>query len=154
MRYFNVFGLRQDPNSQYSAVSPRFIKGMLKGDSPIIFGVGEQSRDFTYIWIVVSANLLASTEPDVVGKALNCATHGQITLNTLVMQLNRSLGTVLKDTYAPSRLGDIRHSYADIGLLQVSMGYLPIMNFNDGLGRQQNTIAANSNARLTPVRIP
>ncbi|MBE0644907.1 MAG: SDR family oxidoreductase [Bacteroidetes bacterium] len=133
LRYFNVFGPRQDPNSQYSAVIPRFINAMLNGTSPMIYGDGEQSRDFTYVSNVVRANMLAATEADAVGKAMNCATHGQITLNDLVDNLNGILETDIKAQYADTRPGDIKHSYADIHLLQSATGYSPITDFASGL---------------------
>lgn len=133
LRYFNVFGPRQDPSSQYSAVIPRFIRSMLNGEAPVIYGDGEQSRDFTYVSNVVRANILAATEPDAVGRAMNCATHGQITLNELVDHLNGILESDITAQYAAPRPGDIKHSYADINLLRKSTGYDPITDFATGL---------------------
>ncbi|MCB2203160.1 SDR family oxidoreductase [bacterium] len=133
LRYFNVFGPRQDPSSQYSAVIPKFINLMMKEVAPKIYGDGEQSRDFTFVKNVVSANILAATKEAVVGKAINCATHGQVTLNQLVMLLNRILGTTIVPEYAESRPGDIKHSYADIELLKRCTGYSPIVEFETGI---------------------
>lgn len=133
LRYFNVFGPRQDPNSQYSAVIPRFISAMLNGKSPTVYGDGSQSRDFTHVSNVVQANILASREPDAVGRALNCATHGQVTLNDLVARLNIILGTDVPPRYSDVRSGDIKHSYADITALRSATGYEPITDFDTGL---------------------
>lgn len=133
LRYFNVFGPRQDPNSQYSAVIPRFITAILSGKAPVIFGDGSQSRDFTHVSNVVKANILAASEPEAVGKAMNCATHGQITLNDLVAQINTILGTKIKPQYNEARPGDIKHSYADIDALRTATGYEPITDFTTGL---------------------
>jgi UDP-glucose 4-epimerase len=133
LRYFNVFGPRQDPNSQYSAVIPRFITAMMSGKAPTVYGDGSQSRDFTHVSNVVQANILASQEADAVGKALNCATHGQVTLNDLVARLNTILGTDISPRYSDARSGDIKHSYADITALRSATGYEPITDFATGL---------------------
>ena len=133
LRYFNVFGPRQDPNSQYSAVIPKFIRAMLEGKSPVIYGDGEQSRDFTHVSNVVNANVLAATQPGAIGKVMNCATHGQVTLNELVYTLNELLSTGIEPTYADGRPGDIKHSYADIDLLGTATGYRPVTSFSAGL---------------------
>ncbi len=135
LRYFNIFGPRQDADSQYSAVMARFITSMLHGKQPTIFGDGTQSRDFTYIDNAVSANLLACTAPaeNVCGKAFNIACGGQVTLNQMVDSLNRLMGTDVKPIYASERAGDIKHSFADIGLAKKAFGYMPLVSFEDGL---------------------
>jgi UDP-glucose 4-epimerase len=133
LRYFNVFGPRQNPYSQYSAVIPRFIRTMRSGERPIIFGDGEQSRDFTYIANVVEGNLLAATIPWKEPLVMNCAAHGRVTLNSLVGTLNRLLNTNIDPLYQPARAGDIKHSFADISLAQQHLGYEVRYSFDDGL---------------------
>jgi UDP-glucose 4-epimerase len=120
LRYFNVFGPRQDPNSQYSAVIPKFIAKLLNGESPIIYGDGEQSRDFTFVKKVVQANILAA-ESNKTG-AFNVACGKRYTLNELVGMLNEILGTDIGPEYAEERAGDIKHSLADVSRIE-SIGY-------------------------------
>lgn len=135
LRYFNVFGPRQDPGSRYAAVIPRFITAMLRGESPEIFGDGTQSRDFTYIDNVVMGNLLASQTPGVAGKVMNIATDGQITVNDLVDRLNRLLGTSITPKYIDKRTGDIKHSRASIDAAKQWLDYTPLVDFDTGLAR-------------------
>jgi len=135
LRYFNVFGPRQDPHSQYSAVIPRFVNAMMNDQQPIIFGDGEQSRDFTYIANVVEATLLAATAECPAGLVMNCACHGQTTLNTLVTEINRILGKSITPIYQPEHLGDIKHSFADIKSIKSVLKYEPRVNFIQGLER-------------------
>lgn len=130
LRYFNVFGPRQDPNSQYAAVIPKFINAMLNDDSPLIFGDGEQSRDFTFVKHVVDANLLACGS-NVTG-VFNIACGRRITINLLVEIINEILGKDIKPVYSEPRLGDIKHSLADISRAK-SFGYDPESNFKDEL---------------------
>ncbi|MCL4551219.1 MAG: SDR family oxidoreductase [Bacteroidetes bacterium] len=133
LRYFNVFGPRQDPSSQYSAVIPKFIKAILNNEQPIIYGDGEQSRDFTYIENVVEANLLAATKEYEPGLAMNCATHSRITLNNLADEINKILGKNIKCKYAEPRAGDIKHSFANIELAKKTIRYTPLVPFEEGL---------------------
>jgi UDP-glucose 4-epimerase len=133
LRYFNVFGPRQDPTSQYSAVIPKFITAMRRGQQPVIFGDGEQSRDFTYVSNVINANLLAAEAKCEPGLAMNCACHERTTLNQLVEQINALLGTRIAPVYEGPRAGDIKHSYADISLVEKKLGFKPGINFRDGL---------------------
>jgi len=135
LRYFNIFGPRQDADSQYSAVMAKFITSMLRGEKPTVFGDGTQSRDFTYIDNAVSANLLACAAPaeKVCGKTFNIACGGQVTLNQMVDALNRLMGAKIEPIYAGERAGDIKHSFADISLAQRSFGYKPLVEFEDGL---------------------
>ncbi len=135
LRYFNVFGPRQDPNSHYAAVIPRFSTLLLAGKSPIVFGDGEQSRDFTYIANVIDANLKAATSPDVAGEAFNIGCGTRTTLNQLIEKLNQLLGTQLKPAYEAPRKGDVRHSLADIGKAARMMGYAPATSLETGLQR-------------------
>lgn len=133
LRYFNVFGPRQDPNSQYSAVIPRFIKAIKNNESPVIFGDGEQSRDFTFVRNVIEGNILAATTDCEAGLAMNCACHGRITLNELVAMINEILGKDIKPIYKEPRAGDIKHSFADIQLAEKNLNYKPLVSFKEGL---------------------
>jgi len=133
LRYFNVFGPRQDPTSQYSAVIPKFIRAIKKDISPTIFGGGNQSRDFTYVANVVEANILSATADCQTPISMNCATHGQVTLNELVKEINDYLGKNIKPIYAEPRAGDIKHSFASIDLIKETLSYKPTHLFKDGL---------------------
>lgn len=135
IRYFNVFGPRQDPDSPYSAVIPLFITAMLSGRQPVIFGDGSQSRDFTFVANVVQANLLAADSPGVAGRVLNVAAGGSITLLELVDALNELLGTDVKPRHDAPRPGDIRESMADISHARQLLGYEPTIGFREGLRR-------------------
>jgi len=136
LRYFNVFGPRQDPNSQYSAVIPKFIDIMKRGERPTIYGNGEQSRDFTYIDNVVQANIRAATiDTGVAGEVFNVACGGRTTLNELVMALNDALGTRIEPIYGEPKLGDVKHSYAAIEKFENATGYRPAVPFADGVRR-------------------
>jgi UDP-glucose 4-epimerase len=136
LRYFNVFGPRQDPSSQYSAVIPKFIALMRNGERPTIYGNGEQSRDFTYVDNVVHANLLAATvETGVAGGVFNAACHDQITLNDLVHSLNGAIGTSIEPMHTEPRLGDIQHSFAAIDKFKDATGYEPLVSFTEGIKR-------------------
>ena len=137
LRYFNVFGPRQDANSQYSAVLAKFITQMSRNESPTIFGDGEQSRDFTFIDNVVKGNMLAATAPaaEVSGKMFNVATGTRITLNQTFKLLQQIIGFSGPVKYAAPRLGDVKHSLADITLAKKHMGYTPDVSFEEGLRR-------------------
>ena len=135
IRYFNVFGPRQDPNSQYSAVIPLFITAMLSGRQPLIYGDGRQSRDFSFVANVVHANLLAADAPGVAGRTINAADGRSIDLLMLLELLNRLLGTKVKPQFAPPRPGDVRESQADITLARKLLGYEPQVDFEEGLRR-------------------
>jgi UDP-glucose 4-epimerase len=135
LRYFNVFGPRQHPDSEYAAVIPRFLRRMLRGERPVIFGDGEQSRDFTPVENVVAANLLAADSTRGAGEAFNIAC-GQVTsLNQIVAWLNELLGTALPAERAAPRPGDIRHSYASIEKARTVLGYQPRTDIRAALGR-------------------
>ena len=135
LRYFNVFGPRQDPLSQYAAVIPNFIGAFLGGDPPRVFGDGEQSRDFTYIDNVVDANLLAIDADGVAGETFNIACGERITLNRMLADLRQLSGRELEATYEEPRPGDILHSLADISHAKGGLGYQPSVGFSDGLRR-------------------
>jgi UDP-N-acetylglucosamine/UDP-N-acetyl-alpha-D-glucosaminouronate 4-epimerase len=133
LRYFNVFGERQDPHSHYAAVIPKFIAAMRDGRPPTIYGTGEQSRDFTHISNVVVANLLAAEAPKASGAILNVATGERRTLNELVDTINRLLGTDIEPERTAPRPGDVEHSLADIARAKEVLGYEPTTGFEDGL---------------------
>lgn len=137
LRYFNVFGPHQDPHSKYAAVIPAFIGAILNDHSPLMYGDGTQSRDFTYIDNVVSANLLAAEAPKLQGEVINVGTGSQIVLNELIMYINTILGKNLPAKYTAERQGDVKHSLADITLAEKLIGYRPSVSFHDGL---KNTI--------------
>jgi UDP-glucose 4-epimerase len=137
LRYFNIFGPRQDANSQYSAVLAKFITSMLAGKSPTIYGDGEQSRDFTFVDNAVQANLLASEAPaaEVSGKVFNVATGKRFSLNQAYKVLQNIIGFSGDVQYAAARAGDVRHSLADISLAQKHLQYSPTVGFEEGLRR-------------------
>jgi nucleoside-diphosphate-sugar epimerase len=137
LRYFNIFGPRQDANSQYSAVLAKFITLMLQGKSPAIFGDGEQSRDFTFVDNAVKANLLAAGAPaaEISGKVFNVATGSRFSLNQTYQMLQKIIGFPGPVQYAPVRAGDIMHSLADISLARKHLGYSPDVSFEEGLKR-------------------
>ena len=135
IRYFNVFGPRQDPGSPYSGVISLFIKWLLAGQAPTIHGDGGQTRDFTYVANVVDGVLRACEAPDASGEAINVATEGRISLNELLAVLQGIIGTNLTATYGPPRVGDVRDSQASIDKARRLLGYAPIVPFEEGLRR-------------------
>jgi nucleoside-diphosphate-sugar epimerase len=141
LRYFNVFGPRQDPTSEYAAVIPRFLTAILKGRKPIVFGNGEQTRDFTYIANVVQANLLAASSKDAVGCAINIGCGEQISLNAVLRMVGELLGRIVTAEYRDSRPGDVHDSLADISLGQRLLGYEPVIGFREGLAHTLDTLA-------------
>lgn len=135
LRYFNVFGPRQDPTSQYAAVVPLFITAMLQGESPVVHGDGRQSRDFTFVSNVVRANLLAVTAPDVAGRVFNVACGHRHTLLDLIAILNDVLDAHITPIHTAPRPGDVRHSLAGITAAQEALGYRVDVDFHEGLRR-------------------
>jgi nucleoside-diphosphate-sugar epimerase len=133
LRYFNVFGPRQDPASEYAAVIPRFLTAIIKGRNPIVFGDGEQTRDFTYIANVVQANLLAASSKNAVGYAINIGCGEQISLNAVLRMAGELLGGIVTAEYRDSRPGDVHDSLADISLARRLLGYEPVIGFREGL---------------------
>ena len=133
LRYFNVFGPRQDPASQYSAVIPKFIRGALCGQSPIICGDGKQIRDFTYIDNVVQATIKAALVPGAAGRAMNVACGASIVLLDVVRIIGEALGVDIVPEFGEPRLGDIRESVADISLARELLGYEPTVSFEEGV---------------------
>ena len=134
LRYFNVFGPRQDPDGEYAAVIPKFIDLMRNGEQPVIYGDGEQSRDFTYIDNVIKANILAA-EGNATGVAANVGCGERITINELVERINDVLGTNIVPIYDDPRPGDVPHSMADLEIIKSELGYEPHVEFQEGLKR-------------------
>ncbi len=137
LRYFNVFGPRQDPFGAYAAVIPAFVSNLLQKKSPVVFGDGEQSRDFCYIENVCTANWLAAHSPaeNCDGRPMNIACNRAVTLNQILGKLNSLMGLDIKAVYQPTRAGDIKHSLADISLAKKKIGYEPLVYFDEGLER-------------------
>jgi nucleoside-diphosphate-sugar epimerase len=133
LRYFNVFGPRQDPDSPYAAVIPRFISALLKGDPPVIEGDGRQSRDFSYIDNIVAANLAAMTAPSGLGEAFNVACGQRTTIAHLEKHLTKLLGVAVRPVHVSPRPGDIRHSLADISKAENLLSYRPVVDTVTGL---------------------
>src|ERR1700674_725244 len=150
LRYFNVFGPRQDPSSPYSGVLSVFNAALLDGVQPTVYGDGEQSRDFVYVENVVEANLLAAEAKGVPGQAINVGTGNRYTLNQTLAQLEKITGRPAQAKYASTREGDIRESQADIGLAKEMLGYHPRFGFEDGLKRTWEWFCAAQNAPSRP----
>ncbi len=144
LRYFNVFGPRQDPASEYAAVIPKFITLIRDGHSPVVNGDGEHTRDFTFIENVVAANLAALDAVRGFGDVYNVATGSQISLNTLIARITTELSSSVVPTYGPERVGDIRDSFADISKARATFGYTPSISFDDGI---RKTISSFTYAR-------
>jgi UDP-N-acetylglucosamine/UDP-N-acetyl-alpha-D-glucosaminouronate 4-epimerase len=135
LRYFNVFGPRQDPTSQYAAVVPRFIRAIADDEPVTIYGDGDQSRDFTFVDNVVGANLLAADAPDIGGEILNVATGDSVTVNALADAIGAMLGKPVEKAYEPAREADVRASWADVGEAKRLLGYEMRVDFAEGLRR-------------------
>jgi UDP-glucose 4-epimerase len=135
LRYFNVFGPRQDPNSAYAPVIPRFIKALQDGLPPTVFGDGEQTRDFIYVDDVVQANLLAAQSPDAPGRVFNIASGRSVSLNRLLASLIEITGLSAQPIYLPARTGDVRHSAADHSAASTALGFEILVPFELGLAR-------------------
>jgi nucleoside-diphosphate-sugar epimerase len=143
LRYFNVFGPRQDATSQYSGVLAKFIPAVLQDRQPVIYGDGLQSRDFTYVQNVVEANLLACTASGVAGEAFNVACGDRITVNDMLKQINQITGKNVAAVYDAPRAGDIKHSQADVKKAEKLLRYKPNVSFTEGLKRTIEWYAAN-----------
>ena len=148
LRYFNVFGPRQDPLSEYSAVIPRFITALLDGRSPTVHGDGEQSRDFTYIDNTVEANILAADAAGVAGQVFNVACGERISLNDLLGELRAIIGSDVEAVHERPRPGDVKHSLADIARAREALGYDPAVELGEALAR---TVAHVEAQRTTPT---
>jgi nucleoside-diphosphate-sugar epimerase len=143
LRYFNVFGPRQDPKSQYAAVIPAFIASALSGKRPTIYGDGLQTRDFTFVKNVVLANLASCTTDRADGEAVNIACAERISLLDLVSHINKQLGTNIDPTFEPERPGDVKHSLAAIGKAEALLDFRPAVDFAEGLARTIAYMKAN-----------
>lgn len=155
LRYFNVFGRRQDPGSTYSAVIPRFIAAMLEGRSPTIYGTGNQSRDFTHVDDVVAANVLAmDAAAAAAGRVFNVACGAHRSLNELVETLNRLLETDIQAVHSPPRSGDVERSWADITLAGEVLGYTPKVDFESGLRLTLEAFADDDRVRAGALGAP
>jgi nucleoside-diphosphate-sugar epimerase len=150
LRYFNVFGPRQDPLSAYAAVIPRFITAMLEGRSPQVHGDGEQSRDFTYVDNAVAANLLAADRDGVAGQTFNVACGQTITLNALLKELQEIVGVEVDAAYGEPRPGDVRHSLADISRAREALGYEPAIGLREGLARTIESLRSAAETAAFP----
>src|ERR1700722_472262 len=150
LRYFNVFGPRQDPGSPYSGVLSIFNAALLGGTQPTVYGDGEQSRDFVYVENVVQANLLAAEAKGATGLAVNVGTGNRSTLNQTLAALGKITGRPAKAKYAAAREGDIRDSQADISLAQRALGYRPSFGFDEGLKKTWEWFTANQRAASRP----
>ena len=159
LRYFNIFGPRQDPSSPYSGVLAKFCSAFLEETQPVIFGDGEQTRDFTYVENAVHANLLACEAPNISGKMFNVGIGGRVSLNQTVGLLNKISGHNLEAKYEAARDGDIRDSQADISQIREFLGYEPLVGFEEGLQRtfewyRAMQVKANANASPATASAP
>jgi UDP-glucose 4-epimerase len=145
LRYFNVFGPRQDPTSQYAAVVPRFIRAIADGEPLTIYGDGDQSRDFTFVDNVVGANLLAADAPEVGGEILNVATGESVTVNALADAIGAMLDKAVEKAYEPAREADVRASWADVGEARRLLGYETRVDFAEGLRRTADYLIPERN---------
>jgi UDP-glucose 4-epimerase len=147
LRYFNVFGPRQDPASPYSAVIPLFATAVASGRRPKIFGTGEQSRDFVYVENVVEANVLAAKAPAAAGKVYNVGSGHTISVNQLLQAICRRLDRDFDPEYLPPRAGDVLHSSADISAAERDLGYRPVIDFETGLAHTVDFYSSQQNRR-------
>jgi nucleoside-diphosphate-sugar epimerase len=155
LRYFNIFGPRQDPSSPYSGVLAKFCSAFLEDTQPTIFGDGEQTRDFTYVDNAVQANLQACEAPNVSGKVFNVGVGGRFSLNQTIALLNKISGKSLQAKYESGRDGDIRDSQADISQAQEFLGYAPSVAFEEGLRRTLEWYqATQAKANAAPASVP
>lgn len=159
LRYFNIFGPRQDPTSPYSGVLSRFISALLRNEPPVVFGDGEQSRDFTFVANAVQANLLACAAPNAAGKVYNIGVGQRITLNRTLEALGNIIGNRPEPHHEDARAGDVRHSLADISAARRDLGYEPTAGFEEGLRQtvawyKENLAALFKQADLTGATQP
>ncbi|HEX8032764.1 MAG TPA: SDR family oxidoreductase [Ktedonobacterales bacterium] len=150
LRYFNVFGPRQDPASEYAAVIPRFLSTLLQRQRPVVFGDGEQTRDFTYVANVVRANLLAADVPDAAGQVINVGCGERISLNEVLRIAGSLLDVSLEPEYREPRPGDVRDSLADITRARHLLGYEPSITVRDGLARTLDALCS-PHSRVVPI---
>ena len=151
LRYFNIFGPYQDPGSPYSAVIPKFIGALLRGEAPVIHGDGTQSRDFTYIDNAVEANLLACTAPNAAGEVMNCACGERTDLNMLAALLGEILGRDIAPRHEAPRAGDVQHSLADMTKARGVLGYAPKVSLREGLKKTAEWYRGQYSAEVAPT---
>jgi UDP-glucose 4-epimerase len=142
LRYFNVYGPRQDPKSEYAAVIPRFATACLTGEAPVVFGDGEQTRDFTFVSDAVAANLLAADAPRAAGEVVNVAGGRRVSLNELLREIRELTGAAVSARHEPARPGDVRDSLADLGRARELLGYAPRVDLRAGLARTIESLEA------------
>jgi len=147
IRYFNVFGPRQDPSSPYSGVISLFLRALVEGKPPVIHGDGGQTRDFTYVANVVDGVLRAVESPEAIGQVINVATSSRVSLNELFAVLKKLTGSTLTPTHGPARAGDVRDSQADISKAQRLLGYQPLVSFEEGLRQTLAWVEATPDLR-------
>jgi UDP-glucose 4-epimerase len=135
LRYFNVFGPRQDPTSTYAAAIPRFITAYIRREPPQVFGDGRQSRDFTYVDDVIEANIAAAAAPKLSGESVNIAAGNPRTVLDVLAAISKEFGYTVEPVHAPARAGDIRDSHADVSVAQALLGYKASVDFQTGLRR-------------------
>jgi nucleoside-diphosphate-sugar epimerase len=135
LRYFNVYGPRQNPKSEYAAVIPRFATACLAGEPPVVFGDGEQTRDFTFVADAVAANLLAADAPGAAGEVVNVAGGRRVSLNQLLAEIRTLTGATQAPRHEPGRPGDVRDSLADLGRARELLGYAPRVDLRTGLAK-------------------
>ncbi len=143
LRYFNVFGPRQDPKSQYAAAIPAFVTAILRDEPPTVYGDGEQTRDFTHVDNVVHANLLAADADETHGEVLNLACGERVSVNQIIDAINKSLGKSVEPRYVEPRAGDVKHSLADISRAREVIGFEPKILFEEGLALAIDWYKAN-----------
>jgi UDP-glucose 4-epimerase len=151
IRYFNVFGPRQDPGSPYSGVISLFATALLDSRQPTIYGDGGQTRDFTYVANVVDGVLRASEAPGAAGEVINVATGGRISLNDLLSTINRIVGKNISAVYVEGRAGDVRDSQADITKARTLLGYTPLVSFEEGLRRTLAWCSEEQHGAVAPA---
>lgn len=151
LRYFNVFGPRQDPLSQYAAVVPSFINALLDGEPPVIYGDGSQTRDFTYVDNVIEGTMLALTAPDVAGRVYNIAYGEGVTVNALFELLREIVGVDVEARFVEARAGEVRHSQADMSLAARELGYRPSVSLREGLSLTTEYYRRRRSESTSPV---
>jgi nucleoside-diphosphate-sugar epimerase len=150
LRYFNVFGPRQDPKSEYAAVIPRFVTACLAGEAPVVYGDGEQTRDFTYVAEAVQANVLAADAPGASGAMVNVAGGRRVSLNEILALVAELTGATVRPRYEPARAGDVRDSVADLARARALLGFQPAVDLREGLRHTIESFRSGQPGRATP----
>jgi nucleoside-diphosphate-sugar epimerase len=150
LRYFNVFGPRQDPESEYAAVIPRFVAACLGGEAPVVYGDGEQTRDFTYVADAVQANVLAADAPGASGAMVNVAGGRRVSLNEILALVAELTGAGVRARYEAARAGDVRDSVADLARARALLGFEPAVDLREGLRLTIESFGSGQRGRATP----